>query len=175
MNRVEPVEINAGAYYLRQLRADDRVDDRPSLVDAFADGELRRFVTRWRIDDLAGATDYVERRAEEWEQGERCSWAVAEPTTGALLGEVDLIRLAADWRHAEAGCWVMPAWRGKGVAATALAAAVRFGAAALDLRQVDYVHATDNTASERVAQKVGFVRRGVRDGLVVHTLDVSAR
>lgn len=170
---MEPVEINAGPYYLRQLRADDRIDDRPSLMDAFADAGLRRFVTRWRINDMAGATDYVTRRAAEWEQGERCSWAVAEPTTGALLGEVDLIRLAADWHHAEAGCWVMPDRRGQGVAATALGAALRFGAAALDIRQVDYVHAADNTSSERVAEKIGFVRRGVRDGLVVHTLRVG--
>jgi RimJ/RimL family protein N-acetyltransferase len=167
---MEPVEINAGAYYLRQLRADDRIDDRPSLVDAFADAELRRFVTRWRIDDLTAATDYVARRADEWAVGERCSWAVAEPTSGALLGEVDLIRLDTDWQLAEAGCWVTPQWRGKGVASVALGAALRFGASALDLRQVDYVHAQDNTASQRVAEKLGFVRHGIRDGLVVHSL-----
>jgi RimJ/RimL family protein N-acetyltransferase len=171
---VEPVEINAGAYYLRQLRADDRIDDRPSLVDSFADGELRRFVTRWRIEDLADASDYVARRTDEWEQDERCSWAVAEPTSGDLLGEVDLIRLDAGWRLAEAGCWVAPAWRGKGVASTALGAALRFGEAVLDLRQVDYVHAPDNLASERVAAKCGFVRHGIRDGLVVHHLRFSA-
>lgn len=170
---MEPVEINVGAYYLRQLRADDRIDDRPSLLDAFADVDLRRFVTRWRIEDMVGATDYVTRRAEEWADGERCSWAVAEPTTGALIGEIDLIRLDPDWHHAEAGCWVMADWRGKGVAGLALGAALRFGAAALDLRQVDYVHAADNTASERVAQKLGFVRQGVRDGLVVHTLRMA--
>jgi RimJ/RimL family protein N-acetyltransferase len=171
---VEPVEINAGTYYLRQLRADDRIDDRQSLVDSFADTELRRFVTRWRIDDLSDATDYVARRAEEWEQDERCSWAVAEPTSGDLLGEVDLIRLDPGWRLAEAGCWVAPAWRGKGVAATALAAALRFGEAVLELRQVDYVHAPENLASERVAGKCGFVRQGVRDGLVVHNLRFPA-
>ncbi|HVV23587.1 MAG TPA: GNAT family N-acetyltransferase, partial [Pseudonocardiaceae bacterium] len=163
-------EINAGSYYLRQLRADDHIDDRHSLVDAFADVDMRRFVTRWRIDDMAGATDYVARRAGEWVDGERCSWAVAEPTTGALVGEVDLIRLTPDWRHAEAGLWVMPEWRGKGVAATALGAALRFGAAALGLRLVEYVHAVDNTASAKVAGKLGFVRQGTRDGLVVHTL-----
>ena len=171
---MEPVEINAGTYYLRQLRADDRIDDRLSLVDSFADSELRRFVTRWRIDDVADATAYVARRAEEWAQDERCSWAVAEPTSGDLLGEVDLIRLDADWHRAEAGCWVAPAWRGKGVASIALGAALRFGEAALDLRQVDYVHAPDNIASERVAGKCGFVRDGIRDGLVVHHLRFPA-
>lgn len=171
---MEPVEINAGAYYLRQLRADDRIDDRPALVAAFADAELRRFVTRWRIDDFAGATDYVARRADEWAGGERCSWAVAEPTSGALLGEIDLIRLDQHWHLAEAGCWVAPAARGKGVASVALAAALRFGEAALGLAQVDYLHAEENAASEQVARKCGFTRHGMRDGLVVHSIKFGA-
>jgi hypothetical protein len=29
---LEPVEINAGQWYLRGLRADSRVDDRPALA-----------------------------------------------------------------------------------------------------------------------------------------------
>jgi RimJ/RimL family protein N-acetyltransferase len=171
---MEPVEINAGAYYLRQLRADERIDDRPALVAAFADPGLRRWVTRWRINDMADATEYVARRGEEWTTGERCSWAVADPTSGALLGEVDLIRLDQAWHLAEAGCWVAPEYRGKGVASVALGAALRFGEAALGLTKVDYVHAADNVASEQVARKCGFVRLGIRDGLVVHSLKFTA-
>ena len=30
---MEPVEINAGTWYLRALRADDRIDDRPGLAE----------------------------------------------------------------------------------------------------------------------------------------------
>jgi RimJ/RimL family protein N-acetyltransferase len=151
------------------LRADDRIDDRPALMAAFADPELRRWVTRWRIDSLAEAGIYIAQRAREWTQDERCSWAVAEPSSGALVGEIDLIRLTDDWRLAEAGCWVAAAWRGRGVAVVALRAALRFGAAALDVRQVDYVHATGNLPSRRVAEKCGFVPQGTRDGLLVHT------
>jgi RimJ/RimL family protein N-acetyltransferase len=167
---VEPVEINAGSYYLRQLRADDRIDDRPALVAAFADPELRRWVTRWQIEDLAEAGSYVSRRAEEWLEGERCSWAVAEPQTGDLVGEIDLIRLDSRWRLAEAGCWVGPRWRGRGVAGIALGAALRFGASALGLRQVDYLHDPDNAASRRVAEKSGFTAKGLREGLQVHSI-----
>lgn len=170
---MEPVEINAGAYYLRQLRADDRVDDRLALMDAFADVGLRRWVTRWRIESFVEATEYVAKRAEEWAAGERCSWAVALPVSGALLGEVDLIRLSPDWRVAEAGCWVAPEWRGRGVAGAALGAALRFGGRALGVRQVDYLHAPDNQASYRVAQKCGFTHKGTRDGLVLHTLTLA--
>ncbi|BBY78795.1 hypothetical protein MPRF_56940 [Mycolicibacterium parafortuitum] len=70
---MEPVEINAGAWYLRALRADDRVDDRPALADL---GEHR--------------ADHVDRRAAQWDSDEVYSWAVCEPTTGELLAEVTL-------------------------------------------------------------------------------------
>lgn len=160
---MEPVEINAGGYYLRQLRADDLIDDRPALLEAFADPVHRRFVPNWVLDTTEAATTYVERRAGEWARDQRCSWAVAEPTTGELLGEVGLKRLDLDAGTAEAAVWVHPAARGKGVATTALSAALRFGFGALDLRRVDYLHAGDNRASEAVARRCGFRLVG-RDG-----------
>ncbi|MGD9622788.1 MAG: hypothetical protein AB7G47_21830 [Mycolicibacterium sp.] len=70
---MEPVEINAGAWYLRALRADERVDDRPGLAEL---GERR--------------SDFVAFRAAQWESESLCSWAVCEPTTGEMLAEVTL-------------------------------------------------------------------------------------
>lgn len=76
---MEPIEINAGSWYLRALRADERVDDRPALRDG-------------------GVTDpdYVADRARQWETEEHFSWAVCEPTTGELLAEVGLTPGGAD-------------------------------------------------------------------------------
>ena len=70
---MEPVEINAGAWYLRAPRADDRVDDRPALAEL-------------------GETDpgYLERSAAGWATDTGYTWAVCEPTTGELLAEVTL-------------------------------------------------------------------------------------
>ena len=70
---MEPIEINAGAWYLRALRADDRVDDRQALADMGLDDE-----------------GYVARRAAQWEANTLYSWAVCEPTTGEMLAEVTL-------------------------------------------------------------------------------------
>ncbi len=70
---MEPVEINAGNWYLRALRADDRVDDRPALAD---------------LGEHDG--DHVERLGAQWAAGTLYSWAVCEPTTGELLAEVTL-------------------------------------------------------------------------------------
>ena len=157
---MEPVEINAGEYYLRQLRADDRLDDRPALVEAFADPEHARYIVNYRVRDLHEAAGYVERRAHEWADDVRCSWAIAEPTTGALLGEVGLKNLDLSARTAEAALWVHPRARGRGIAVTAVSAAVRFGFGALDLHGVGYRHHPGNHASAAVAERSGFTRVG---------------
>ncbi|NLE82808.1 MAG: hypothetical protein GX610_25190 [Rhodococcus sp.] len=70
---MEPVEVNAGGWYLRALRADERVDDRPALADgAITDPE------------------YVSRRSAQWESDEHYSWAICQPNTGELLAEVGI-------------------------------------------------------------------------------------
>jgi hypothetical protein len=70
---MEPIEINAGAWYLRALRQDDLMDDRSALADL---GETD--------------PDYVHRRETQWASDAMYSWAVCEPTTGELLAEVTL-------------------------------------------------------------------------------------
>lgn len=75
---MEPIEINAGAWYLRALRADDLIDDRPALADL---GETD--------------PDYVTRRSAQWASDTAYSWAVCEPTTGELLAEITVDPVAA--------------------------------------------------------------------------------
>ena len=70
---MEPVEINNGTWYLRGLRYDDRVDDRPALAEL---GET----------DL----DYVHDAQDGWADDTRYTWAVCEPSTGELLAEITL-------------------------------------------------------------------------------------
>lgn len=154
--RVEPVEINAGRYYLRALRADRLIDDRPALVAGLADPECARWLTHVSVSTLAEAGAYVAKRARSWAEETRFSWAVAEPTTGALLGEVLLKDLDLDSGLAEAGCWAVPEARGRGMTTEALGAVLRFGFGALDLREIAYKHSPGNTASRRVAEKLGF-------------------
>jgi RimJ/RimL family protein N-acetyltransferase len=157
---VEPVEINAGEYYLRRLRADDRLDDRPALIEGFTDPVFRRFEPGLRIGTLTDAAEYIAQRQAEWAHDQRCSWGVAEPATGALLGEVGLKKLDLKAGTGEASIWVHPAARGQGVAVTSLGAALRFGFGALGLNEVHYLHSEANLASEAVARRCGFSPQG---------------
>jgi hypothetical protein len=88
---MDPVDINSGSWYLRALRADDRMDDRPALA------ELNE-----------NDPDYIRRTALGWTEDVRYTWAVCEPTTGEMLAEVTLspstgtIETRARPGHAEA-------------------------------------------------------------------------
>ncbi|MGW0180102.1 hypothetical protein [Nocardia sp. NPDC003345] len=68
---MEAIEINAGAWYLRALRADDRIDDRPALA-------------------AGGVTDpdHVARRGAQWEAETHFSWAVCDPVTAEMVAEI---------------------------------------------------------------------------------------
>jgi RimJ/RimL family protein N-acetyltransferase len=77
-----------------------------------------------------------------------------------LLGEVDLRGLDGGLNAVQAACWTHPGHRGRGVAPTALAAAVRFGFGALGLTTIGYQHQVGNHGSRRVAEKCGFTLTG---------------
>lgn len=153
---VEPVEINAGKYYLRQLRADDRIDDRYALVEAFADTAMRYYLPQHRLDTLEHAAAYIADRSTGWLSGSHCAWAIAEPTTGQLLGEVGLKDLNADHADGEVAVWIRADARKQGVATLAVDTVVRFGFGALGLDRVDYVCDDDNAASLALAARCGF-------------------
>ena len=177
---MEPVEINAGAWYLRALsvgsavpgdisalpRVDTpearwKIDDRPAVLASCADPEIRR----WRRRPpavLAEADAYVRQRAVEWARDQRCTWAVCDPTTGVMLGEVELAGLDLYQGVADAACWALPQARGRGMITTAVSAMLRFAFDGLGLHRVSYAWADGNVASERVAQKCGFVPEGTQ-------------
>jgi len=125
--------------------------------------DIRRYRTR-PDPTPAAATAYVAQRAAAWERDERYTWAVCEPTTGEMLGEVDLSRLDLDRGAAEIGVWALPAARGRGLATTAVSSVLRFAFGGLGLHRVTYMWAVDNHASAAVARRCGFVEEGLLRG-----------
>ena len=69
---MQPVEINAGTWYLRSLRADDRITDVPALTLLGADSPA----------------DYVASANADWDNETRFVWAICIPTTGELIAVI---------------------------------------------------------------------------------------
>ncbi|MEO9220505.1 MAG: GNAT family N-acetyltransferase [Mycobacteriaceae bacterium] len=170
---MEPIEINAGTWYLRALRADEKVDDRPVLLTAAADPDTERYAPVLPSTDLAAATDYVRRRELQWTNDSWYSWAVCEPATGEMLAEVGLRHLEPRQRSAELACWTAPAHRRQGVMTNAIGAVLRLAFAAeslggLGLHRVGYLHAEGNAASAALAARCGLSGEGrMREAVLI--------
>ncbi|MEU7768772.1 hypothetical protein AB0B25_27200 [Nocardia sp. NPDC049190] len=112
---MEPIEINAGTWYLRALRADNRIDDRPALAEG-------------GITD----PDYVAERSRGWAEETHFTWAVCEPTTAELVAEIG-VTPAGDGTASVTG-WARPGYTP--ALETGLTAVRRFVEGGLGLRPV---------------------------------------
>lgn len=112
------------------------------------------------------ALRYIHGREEEHASGRGVYWCAADPVSDACLGAFGLMDLEPGDK-AEIGYWTHPAARSRGVAseATRLVTAHALapaGTGGLGLRRVELQTATGNVASQRVAQRAGFTRTGLR-------------
>jgi [ribosomal protein S5]-alanine N-acetyltransferase len=83
---------------------------------------------------------------------------------GAVAGEIGLHRFDRRRRAALVGYWVGPGHRGRGLAATALAAATRWWFDTVDGMALVAECASANVASWRTAEVAGFTLLEERDG-----------
>jgi precorrin-6B C5,15-methyltransferase / cobalt-precorrin-6B C5,C15-methyltransferase len=82
-------------------------------------------------------------------------------SAGRLVGAIDLKGVNWAARVAEVGYWVAPWARGRGVAAQATRVLSEWAIRDHGFERVQLFAATGNAASQRVAEKAGFVREGV--------------
>jgi len=157
---VEPVEINAGEYYLRAFRNDDRINDVPAIVEAYADEDTLRYLKLMGIENAATADLFVLFVTNGWKHNYRWSWAVCDATTAEVLAGIVIHGIDHKVKMAEVTCWTQPGHRGRGVLPTALNSVLGWVYGAMEMHRITYRHAVSNKASQRVAEKCGFTLEG---------------
>ncbi|MFD2474932.1 GNAT family N-acetyltransferase [Amycolatopsis silviterrae] len=151
-----PIPDSSPAVRLRPWRPDDRT----ALVAAHRDPQLRRWLTT-SLADEAAAERWLERQASGWASAARFSFAVVADDD-LPLGHVIVKARAAG--TAEVGYWTAAEVRGRGIAARALETVSRWALNTqqfVRLTRLELLHAEDNTASCRVAEKCGYVLHDV--------------
>src|SRR5919109_1324713 len=93
------------------------------------------------------------------------------PVAGQLddvLGGISLNDVDLDQRRAGIGYWVASEWRGRGIATRAVRLLARWAFDELALARLEISCGPDNFASQRVAERCGFVREGLLRAHLVH-------
>ncbi|HSE06964.1 MAG TPA: GNAT family N-acetyltransferase [Methylomirabilota bacterium] len=147
---------------LRPLAASDEA----ALVALDSDPEVMRYVgSPAGVKSPVETLERARRRIRESARGDYEPlgfWAIEERADPAFLGVGALIRMPDDDDVEVAYRLARWAW-GRGVATEAAAALVGHALGPLGLPRVVAVTYPENLASQRVLDKLGFERRGIRD------------
>ena len=95
-----------------------------------------------------------------WEAGSAYYFAVGDEATGRYLGSCGLCPIEREHATAGLGFWVRTSATGRGVATTAARLVAAAGFDHLGLNRIELLIAVQNTASRRVAEKLGAACEG---------------
>jgi RimJ/RimL family protein N-acetyltransferase len=158
-----PVEGLVGDSIRLRLRADADV---PAMVEACRDPAIQRYTTVPASYTEANAHEHGRRSALSLANGTALSLVIADVHTDELLGTIALRRVGPEDGHWDAGYWVAPWARRRGVATAALRLITRFGFEELGVRQIELLAEPENVASLRVAEGAGFIRGPLQRGAI---------
>jgi RimJ/RimL family protein N-acetyltransferase len=134
-----------------------QLDDLPALLAAHRDPVLRRWLATFLTDE-ADARRWLDAQAVGWDSATRFSFAVVADADHAPFGHI-VVKVGTAG-VAEVGYWTAAEVRGQGIAARVLETVSRWALHTqhlVRLTRLDLLHAEDNRASCRVAEKCGYV------------------
>jgi ribosomal-protein-alanine N-acetyltransferase len=137
--------------------------DAPVVAAAYADPGIQRWHARSMTVDEAEA--WVAQWPGRWQAETGAGWAV---TDEVVLGQISLRAIDLAEGLAEISYWVLPAARGRNVAARALTVLSRWAFEVLGLHRIEVQHSTLNVASCRVAERAGYPAEGTKRSDALH-------
>jgi RimJ/RimL family protein N-acetyltransferase len=150
-------ELAADGIRLRELRPADV----PAMTAACQDPLIQRFTFVPAPYAAEHARGFVAGLPAARASGDALALAISPAGGDELLGTVGLQRFRWEHRTCEIGYWVVPEARGRGAATAAVRLLARWALTRLGMARVQLDTDIDNVASQRVADRAGFVREGV--------------
>lgn len=106
----------------------------------------------------ADAAWWLEHCRRGWEEGVAAPFVVLDADTGIRLGAIE----ARFGVPPDVGYWLAPEGRGRGAMTRALVLVTRYALEERGLESLELYTLPDNVASQRVAERAGYERRGIR-------------
>lgn len=142
------------------LRAVDE-PDLPAFYAVYSDPRVTRYWSFPAWTAIEQAHEYFASAVAGRDTGTRLCWAITRHDEDSLIGTITLFAIDPHQGRAELGYALHSAHWGHGYAGEALHAVLRHAFDTLALRRVEADIDPRNTASCRLAERLGFVREGL--------------
>ncbi len=140
------------------LRKMEKRDSKDMFIYA-GDSEVTKYLLWSPHPDESYTLKYLATLASRYRAGEFFDWAVTY--NGRMIGNCGFSKLDLKNRCGEIGYVIARDMWSKGIAAEAAERVVRFGFETLELHRIEAHFMEGNTASRRVAEKIGMTFEGI--------------
>ena len=143
-----------------KLRAFHRRDAADMFRNWAHDAEVTRFLTWQPHLSQAESARCMDIWCPQYRDARFYQWAIEHE--GQVIGSISVVRLSDRDEWAELGYCIGRPWWGQGLMTEAASAVIDYLFGVVGFHRVAILHAVENPASGRVAQKCGLDREGVR-------------
>jgi len=135
--------------------------DVEDLFEICRDDEVMKYIgTGKGYKTLKEAEDFLSWAVAYQKENGFCRWAVLETSSGEIIGSCGFARPHGT-EEIELGYLLARKYWGKGFATEAAEACLQFGFNKLNFREIIAITDLENTASQKVLEKIGFAKRGI--------------
>lgn len=135
-------------------------EDAPALYAMRSDKSMMQMIARPLATRIEDALELIDKIQTGVANNEWISWAISLKNDEKLIGTIGYYRLQPEHYRAEVGYMLAKEQQGKGMMHEAITEVIRYGFETMKLHSIEAVIAPDNTASQRVVEKAGFVQEG---------------
>jgi len=147
--------LSAGAFTLREITRSDAGDWHRIL----ADPRVNEFTStpEMSVNEVEGLIEALD---EGFRAKAQIRWALAEASTGKMIGDLGYNVFFVRDRRAEVGYGLAPEYWRQGLMTAALSSVIDYGFSALNLNKVEATVNTRNHRSSGLLRKLGFQPEG---------------
>ncbi len=154
----DPPEIVTDRLILRRMKKTDYRD----MYEYACNPEVTRYLTWEPHPNPTYTIRYLAYVATRYRAGEFFDWAVTLKDSGKMIGTCGFTSFSYPHNVGEIGYVLNPDYWGRGIAAEAVRAVMRFGFFTLNLHRIEAKYMVGNDRSRRVMEKAGMVFEGIQ-------------
>lgn len=133
-------------------------EDAPEILLLRGNSETMKYIPRPLIIDIEGALAHIKMINDKIDENIDINWAVTEKGSDKCIGIMGFYRTQPEHFRTELGYMITPEHWGKGYVTEAVTVLLDFAFNSLQFHSIEAVIDSRHIASERVLQKVGFVK-----------------
>jgi [ribosomal protein S5]-alanine N-acetyltransferase len=133
-------------------------DDVNEILQLRSNPETMKYIPRPLAKTKENALEHISMIEDKIVNNEGINWAITLKGNPKLIGIIGHYRIKPEHYRAEIGYMLLPEVHGQGIITEAIQEVVNYGFNVMHLHSIEAIIDPENSASEKVLQKNGFVK-----------------